>query len=188
MMKNNEIIQRVRDFVENECVKNDNGFCEHWLIHLDSVASNAVELAKKIGADEEVVELAALFHDIGTITNRKEDHHITGAKIAEEKLREFGYPEEKIVMVKHCVYSHRASKKIPKETLEAEIVADADAIAHFGDIGLLLRAERVFAKIENEEEANEKIKAKLLRSWEKLSDSGKDYLKAKGPMSLEIIK
>src|SRR3989338_3285151 len=134
-----KIIEEVKKFVEAESLKNDRGYHKEWMIHLKSVSANALELANKLNADKEVVFLASWLHDIGKIMYEKEDHHITGTEIAERKLRELNYPEDKIRSVKHCILSHRGSKNIKRETVEAQIVADADAMAHFELVGDLIK-------------------------------------------------
>ena len=182
-----KITEQIKKFVENETLIHDEGYHKEWLDHLDSVSVNAVELAEKLNADKEVVFLAAWLHDIGTIIHRKEDHHITGAEIVEEKLRGFGYPEDKIKQVKHCVFSHRASRNIKRETVEAQIIADADSMAHFGDIEGLEKAEIVLGKFSGVE-VDKRIKEKLIRSWGRLSSEGKKFVEIKYPKVLREIK
>lgn len=183
-----KITEQIKKFVENETLVHDEGYHKEWLDHLDSVSVNAVELAEKLNADKEVVFLAAWLHDIGTIIHRKEDHHITGAEIVEEKLREFGYPEDKIKQVKHCVFSHRASRNIKRETVEAQIIADADSMAHFDNVKSLVKSALILGGVPNEEEANQRIKEKLIRSWERLSSEGKKLVEVKHPKVLREIK
>jgi len=49
----------------------------------------AKTLARKLNADEEIVEIAALLHDYASIVNinNYSDHHIRGAELAEEILK-----------------------------------------------------------------------------------------------------
>src|SRR3989344_5623170 len=155
-----KIIEEVKKFVEAESLKNDRGYHKEWMIHLKSVSANALELANKLNAE-------------------KEDHHITGTEIAERKLRELNYPEDKIRSVKHCILSHRGSKNIKRETVEAQIVADADAMAHFELVGDLIKAEFVLGGISNESLAQQLVKEKLTRSWKKLSSEGKVFAESK---------
>lgn len=51
--------------------------------HIPYVVKNAKLLARKLGADEDLAELAALFHDIGMKFGNK-DHEITCIKEAEK--------------------------------------------------------------------------------------------------------
>ncbi len=124
-------------------------------------------LAEKLDADVEIVELAAWLHDIGAITYGRKDHHITGAKIAEEKLRALNYPEEKIERVKKCILNHRGSQKSEKESVEEKIVADADAISAFDHIQGLFFAAYVSER-RSQKEARDSVKEKLINSWNKL--------------------
>ncbi len=175
-----DIFEEIKKFVEQESLNNDKGWHKEWMIHLESVASNSMELADKFGADKEVVFLASWLHDIGTIvTGKKENHHIIGTEIAKRKLREMGYPEDKISKVKRCIFSHRASQNIKRETIEAQILADADSMAHFENIEDLVKADLVLGGTVNKDEANKNIKAKLIRDWERLSPEGKIFAKGK---------
>ena len=65
-------------------------------------------------------------------------HHIHGANIAENILKQFNYEEEKINKVKECILNHRGSVNNTKLTIEEKCVADADAISHFDSIPSLL--------------------------------------------------
>ncbi|NCO12510.1 HD domain-containing protein, partial [Candidatus Pacearchaeota archaeon] len=127
----------------------------------------AVDLAKKLGANLEVVELAAWIHDIGSIIQGRENHHQASVEIAEKKLRELDYPEKKIEEVKHCIFAHRSSEDIPKETIEAKIISDADAISNFGNIVGILKAALVYEN-QNQFEARKSTLEKLQRKWKKL--------------------
>lgn len=101
-----DFIEEVRLFIEQECKKSTSTYgYELYLGHLIPTTKYAKILAEKLGADVEVVELAAWLHDIGSIIYGRENHHITGSKIAENKLRELGYPEDKIKEVVHCIFS-----------------------------------------------------------------------------------
>ncbi|MDD5148045.1 MAG: HD domain-containing protein [Candidatus ainarchaeum sp.] len=89
-------------------------------------------------ADKEVVETAALLHDIGQTpigTQVNENHHLDGKKIAEGFLPSIGFPKEKIPKVLHCIEAHRTSKGPEPETIEAKIVASADNVSHFSGFG-----------------------------------------------------
>lgn len=182
------IFEEVKKFVEEACIRNDKGYAKEWLLHLNSVAKNAVELAEKLNADKEVVEIAAWFHDIGVIMHGKENHHITGAEIAENKLFGWGCPKDKIEKVKHCILAHRASQNIPRETIEARILADADSMAHFDEVKNLVKAALILGGASNEEKANQRVKEKLIRSWNRLSPEGKKFVEIKYPGVLRETK
>jgi len=95
-------IPQIKSFVEAECKKPTSKYgYEPFAFHFMPVVSYAEQLADELGGDKEVIVISAWLHDIGSIIHGREDHHITGAKIAEEKLKELQYPPEKIELVKN---------------------------------------------------------------------------------------
>jgi len=103
-----------------------------WKYHILPVVKYAKKLAKIYKVNEDVVELAALLHDIGRVKlEDDEKHHIVGVPEAEKILRKFNYPEKVIKEVHHCVASHRPGKGPKPKTMTAKIVANADAMSHF---------------------------------------------------------
>ncbi len=175
-----DIIEKVRKFVEDECRKPTSKYgIEPYEFHFVPTVKYAKILAKELQADEEIVEIAAWIHDIGSIMIGRVDHHITGAKIAEEKLREFGYPEEKIQLVKNCILHHRGSQKMELETKEEHILAEADAMSAFNDITGLFQAAFVYEKM-TREDAKESILQKLENKWNQLkSEKSKEIIRPK---------
>lgn len=107
--------------------------------HVRRVENLAEKLAEREDADEEVVKASVLLHDIG---RKKEDeglienHAEWGAEKAEEILESLGYQEDFIEEVQHCVRSHRYSKNPEPETLEAEVLSDADNLDALGATGI----------------------------------------------------
>jgi uncharacterized protein len=81
-----------------------------------------------------VIEIAGRLHDLGSIIYGREDHHLTGAELAEKKLTELHYPPEKIELVKKCIFNHRGSKNFVRTTLEEQIIAEADVMSTFDNL------------------------------------------------------
>lgn len=112
----------------------------HDLEHTERVLKNALHIAKKEGANIEIVTLAALLHDVG----RKEElrlkkticHAEIGAKIAKEILTKHNYPSDKIDKIVHCIETHRFRKNNPPLTLEAKCIFDADKLDSIGAVGI----------------------------------------------------
>jgi len=174
-----EIIEKVKRFVENECKKSTSKYgYQPFFQHFIPVVDYAKVLAEKEKADAEIVEISAWLHDIGSIIHGRENHNITGAKIAEEKLKEWGYPKEKINRVVHCILAHRGSREIKRQSKEAQIIADADAMSAFNNAQELVI---VAIKRENksEEEAKKSVKTKLINSFNKMSPHAKEDIKSK---------
>lgn len=176
----NDLIEQVRKFVEDECQKPTSHYSyEIYFCHFMPVVAHAKNLAKQFtNVDIEVLELAAWLHDIGSVMKGRENHHITGAEIAEEKLKEFGYPQEKIEKVKKCIFSHRGSQELPKESIEAQILADADALSAFDNVSGLFKAA-IFCEGLDQITAKRSVKQKLQNSWAKLSPYAKNLIQHK---------
>jgi uncharacterized protein len=107
----------------------------HSFEHVDRVTRIAAILAEKEKADMELVLVGALLHDIGRVVG--EPHNETGAKLAIEILDEIGYPAEKRDRIAKIILRHRQSRMDDLETLEEEIVWDADKIDLIGATGVL---------------------------------------------------
>ncbi len=182
-----EIVEKIRKFVEEECNKETSKYGKDpYYFHFVPVVKLVKILAEKKGADKEIVELAAWLHDMGSIIYGRENHHITGAEIAEKKLREFNYPEDKIEKIKHCIIAHRGSNDIQPETVEAETVMEADAMSHFENIAGIFMA--AFIENKNQGEAKESVRQKLIRKWNQLSDEGKELIKPKYDAAMLLLK
>ena len=175
-----DIIERVIEYVESECKKPESKYgYEPFLYHFPSVVSYAQQLADELGADKELVTIAAWLHDIGSIVYGRENHHVTGAEIAEKKLREFGYPQEKIEVVKKCILNHRGSQGGEGESLEEQIVAEADVMSNFDNVPGIFKAAFMYEGL-SQIEAKTSAKEKLERKWKQLKfDSSKKIVKPK---------
>ena len=166
-----------------------------YCYHILPVVKNALLLAEKIGADKEVVEAAAYLHDIGRSKKEMElyksenDHSVTGEKKTREILSNLGYSEEFIGKAAHCVLAHRGRKGPAPETLEAEIVANADAMAHF-DTFLDLFRSFLLETTSSFEEAVEVMDGKIQRDWEKklTLPSAKEIVREKHEAVVLILK
>ena len=168
------MIEKIKNIVKKECEK-DNW---SWDYHMVSVVKYANQLAEKLGADKEIVEISAWLHDITRLKGDPENHHISGHIEAEKILRELGYPQAKIDKVKHCINAHRGSQSIKRETIEAECVASADAMSHFDNVPALLYVAFVKKQM-NIEEGKTWMRNKLERSWKKLIPEAKEIVSPK---------
>ncbi|NTW46324.1 MAG: HD domain-containing protein [Candidatus Moranbacteria bacterium] len=167
-MKRTEIVEEIRQFVEDECRKPTSkyGFGPYDS-HFVPMVKYAKKLALEMGADVEIVEIAGWLHDIGSIIVGREDHHVTGAEIARKKLGELGYPEERIASVANCILHHRGSQKMESETLEEQIIIEADSISCFDNITGIFRAALVNEK-KTEDEARKSVLKKMTNKWNQL--------------------
>jgi uncharacterized protein len=182
------ITQKIKKFVEAECKKPTSKYgYEPFTCHIVPVVKYVKEMAQALGADEETLEIAAWLHDIGSITCGRENHHLTGAKIAEEKLKELGYPSLKIKKVKECIITHRGSQKLPTKSLEAQILVEADAMSAFDNITGLFQCALVYEKL-SRGEARKSVKQKLQNKWDQLKfQSSKDLIKPRFDAAILLL-
>jgi uncharacterized protein len=172
--------EKVRIYVKSECDKPDSCYGrEPYEFHYVPMVRYALELSDKLGGNREVIEIAGWLHDIGAIVSGRESHHETGAKIAVEKLREFGYPDDKTELVRKCIYNHRGSMNNARETLEEKIVAEADVLSNFDNIPGIFKAAFVFEN-QTQGEAKTSTLKKLTNKYNQLSfDESKTLIKPK---------
>jgi len=113
------------------------GLGGHGFDHVERVLKMAKLICGKESGDMEVVEAAALLHDIArALENDKNnlDHGEEGAKMAEKYLNKISFPKLKIKNVVHCIAVHRFSRGKKAETKEAKIIQDADRLDALGAI------------------------------------------------------
>lgn len=183
-----DIINYLKEEVYSRAINPKNKFGIGCYYHIEAVSKNAGLLAEQYGADKEVVIIAGWLHDIASITDYSlyEMHHIYGAEIAEDLLKNFNYDIDKINLIKKCIINHRGSIELEKLTIEEKCVADADAISHFDSIPSLLYLAYVKKNMEIEE-GKEFVKAKLQRSYQKLSEESKKYYLQKYKNAMELL-
>ena len=175
--------------VKQRCMSLSNAYgIGAWDHHIKIVYELAKKYASEYGADLEIVSLAALLHDIASVTDVgfTEEHHIIGADIAEGLLLEQNYPIEKIELVNKCILNHRGSVLMDKTTPEEICIADSDAMAHFYSIPSLL--SMVYReKGLSIDEGSKFVLDKLDRSYNKMSEKGKTLVKKRYENAKDIL-
>lgn len=162
--------------VVEEAAKRDSNIFgyEIWPHHILNVVKYSKILALELGADEDIVEIAALLHDYASIKDASmyPEHHLHGASEAERLLKERGYPTDRIERVKHCIIAHRGSVPVERLTKEAICVASADAMAHIVDLPSMFHLAYVKHGLDIES-GKRWILGKIRRSWNKLCPEAK---------------
>ena len=184
-----QIKKEVSKTVKEACYSKNNKFGDTvWLYHIVPVVEHSLNLGRKLNGDLEVLELSALLHDYAGISNYKfyKNHHNQGAKIAGEMLREFNFPIDKIKKIKECIISHRGSVNLKKRSIEAKILASADAMSHITELIDMCYLTFNIHKYKTLEGAKW-LKSKLARSWDKTMPAGKKLIKADYEQSLKMI-
>lgn len=118
--------------------KNASG-CHDWS-HVERVRLNALKIARLEKADRQIVEIAALLHDIARNKEMRERglicHAEEGSKEAEKILKKLKIDNDVIQNVKHAIMAHRYRNAHSPKTIEAKVLQDADRLDAIGAIGI----------------------------------------------------
>ncbi|MDD3301927.1 MAG: HD domain-containing protein [Candidatus Gracilibacteria bacterium] len=108
--------------------------------HTMRVCNLCLKIGEKENADLEVLEIAAILHDIGRIKQDKCKgkvcHAEAGGIMSRELLEKYELEKDKFENIIHCIETHRfRGNKIPL-TKEAKILFDSDKLDSIGAIGI----------------------------------------------------
>lgn len=109
----------------------------HDLEHALRVREWGKLLAEEEGADANIIELAALLHDIGRSGAVEKTHAESSAGLAVNILYKTGYSEDIVLRVRDAIVAHSLEAGHEPNTLEAKILYDADKLDFVGAIGLV---------------------------------------------------
>ena len=167
-----ELKERIQPFFEgvNSC---------HDFSHTERVRNLALQIGEKEGADLEIINVAALLHDIARKeqdeSNGKICHAIRGAELAKKVLEELEYDPDKIQQIIHCIATHRCRDENNRpESIEAKVLFDADKLDAIGGIGILRAASfsgHIGAKVHNE-----KVHANNAKDYSKDDTAFREFL------------
>jgi putative nucleotidyltransferase with HDIG domain len=156
------IVSNLREKVIKEAKEStqiDDWFLSQHLMEVERFANLLCD--KYPDADRDVVGLGVWYHDIGRLRGQDEGHDVYGADEAKKVLGKEGFAPDKIERVYEVCRSHRC-KDIKPESLEAKILATADAMSHFTHSFYF----RLF-QFYKDELAFEEIKDKVLQKLER---------------------
>lgn len=113
--------------------------CAHDRMHVYRVLALAMHLAKNYDVDQDVLAASCLLHDIGRGALCKSpgpDHAAEGGRMAGKFLLSLGWDERKAGHVRSCIASHGWKSASRPESIEAEILFDADKLDACGAVGV----------------------------------------------------
>jgi uncharacterized protein len=134
-LNHDQLIAETVKFVKHTLEGAESGH-DWW--HIQRVWNNALQIIKTETAEQLIVELAALLHDIADSKFHNGDEEI-GPKIAGDFLYSQQLPQDLILNVKQIIrnMSFKASfEKKQFHSKELEIVQDADRLDAIGAIGI----------------------------------------------------
>jgi len=99
--------------------------------HILPAVRIGADFARQLSADRLIVETALYLHDTGRILFFYKYHEQVGYYLTKALLPLLGYTKEQVHAIACCVKVHSGKGIHPFDTIEAEIVANADAVAQF---------------------------------------------------------
>lgn len=110
----------------------------HGFEHVQRVYHLAMYLAELEQADGFVVGMAALLHDVGrTAHGHTRSHAARSAKFAKQLLTSNELSHERQQAILHAILSHGYRSGTRPETLEAQVLYDADRLDSLGASGVM---------------------------------------------------
>ncbi|MHA1913480.1 MAG: HD domain-containing protein [Promethearchaeota archaeon] len=137
-MFEDEIISVVRKYAVDNSEKDE----IHGFPHTERVYNLCLRIGSPLGANQFILKVAALLHDIGRINERDPLLNKNHAEISAEmaltfiNAQKFQLSQEVKNNVIHSIKAHSFSNNVVPETLEAKILSDADKLDALGAIGL----------------------------------------------------
>ena len=132
------------DSIKNEVIEILDNDPAHDFDHVMRVYNNAQKIVKKEKANQKLVLSAVLLHDIVSYpksSKRSKFSSIDSAKKSKIILKKYNFSKEEIIIISTAIAEHSfAQNKVP-QTLEGQILQDADRLDALGAIGIA----RVFA-------------------------------------------
>ena len=98
----------------------------HDIDHVMAVVRDSIEEAKDLGASITLSMVAAAYHDIGLVKDRKTHHLVSGEMMEKDPFLSSTFPPEIIKLLKEAAEDHRASSSNIPRSLFGAIVADSD--------------------------------------------------------------
>lgn len=145
LFKNDKIKYMIKKAIKKAIKKEavvffkDAGGCHDWT-HVERVANLALKIGRKEKADLDILEIAALLHDIGRKEEMKSKgkfcHAEKGAELARIILKKHKLDKTDIEDILHCIITHRYRNSHEPKTIEAKVLFDADKLDSIGAIGI----------------------------------------------------
>jgi uncharacterized protein len=149
------LTSRLRQIAAAYC--DGEGGC-HGLDHADRVHATAIRIGKIMNGRLDILNAAAILHDIGrrdeSNSRGRLCHAVLGAELAEKILLELGFKTDDVAAIRHCIATHRYRDANPPQSLEAKILFDADKLDSIGAVGVgraFLFAGQIGAKLHNQD-------------------------------------
>jgi len=182
--------QAIRALVQRECQAKANVFGPAFFEqHVTPVAMYAGELARRLGADETTVELAAYLHDLSAVRDPATlpTHALDSARIACEILTQHGYPPHVVDAVRSSIERHSTPVVFGQGSIEEICLSNADVMSHIGRPVYWLFYQYRVRGVSYEDGASW-LRGRTLTVWSGLVDEAKDIIAPDRELTLELLR
>ena len=98
----------------------------HNLSHVTQVIRRSMDLAKRTGADMDMVYVIAAYHDLGLCGPRAIHHKTSGKILIQDARLKHWFSPEQLKIMKEAVEDHRSSMETEPRSIYGKIVSSAD--------------------------------------------------------------
>jgi len=162
---------------------------EYRFNHTLNVVELAADIARREGADVDVVRVAALFHDIAKLEAEQERHADEGARVAREYLTTRGdYPQSFVDQVTQSVREHSYQGPLADVSLETQCLIEADILDKVGANGAVLMLLRMGYESRTHMDAGEMIDRVLERGRDAASRVESDAAESVAHQRVKRVK
>lgn len=128
-MTDSQLIARVEEFARPYCELAEGPGL--W-IHTQLVRQFALRLARVEGVDPQVLEIAALLHDIGKL-KAQENHSVRSYELSKVFLESVDLPQTTKERILECVLKHSSRFASGDNSIEVKVIQSADVLGTLCD-------------------------------------------------------
>jgi putative nucleotidyltransferase with HDIG domain len=183
-------VEEIRALVETECRSTSNVFGPAFFDqHILPVAHYAGALARRLGADTAVVELAAYLHDLSAVRDvaTLPTHAADSARIARAILLERGFAPEVAGSVYSCIDKHGAPVTTGQGTFEEICVSNADVMSHVARPAFWLFYQYRLRSA-SYEDGVQWLKMRVETAWNELVEEAKDIAATERDRTVQLLR
>jgi len=162
---------------------------EYRFNHIMNVVELATTIAAKEGGNEDVVRVAALFHDIAKLEADQDVHAEAGARVAREYLESHGdFPPSFVDQVCRAIEDHSHQGDLADLSLETRCLVEADLLDKIGANGAALMLLRMGYEARTHMDAGEMIQRVLERGRDAMKRVRSDTAESIAHQRLKRVK
>ncbi len=184
------IVNQIRNYVYEQCKRENNRLSPAFFDqHILPVADYGLRMAGLLGADCEIVEIAAYLHDLSAVQDLQSIpvHHRLSAELAGALLVGWDYPADSTERVKQCILTHSTPLQIGEGSLEDVCLSNADAMALIAELPYWFFFAFVVRKL-SFSEGREWLRGKVEMNWNALIEPARALIQAEYALARDCLK